>query len=180
MTHSTVYYAHIDGRQKRIQPLDDAPCMWSLGDALSAVQRLERRTFPRSEHTWPDQKTLRLNPRQHLIIAYTTSQSLETKDVSMILLGYLTLQIDPARAQVLKLAVTPTHRRQGIGTMLVQHTKQLVVLLGRSRCELHVDPERDEAYRLYLRCGFREHRVVSDYYGSGRHAMSMRWTVTDE
>ncbi|RKP22633.1 acyl-CoA N-acyltransferase, partial [Syncephalis pseudoplumigaleata] len=79
-----------------------------------------------------------------------------TATQACLLAGYLTMQLDPARSQITKLAVSPAYRGKGIGTELVRQATMLSTTLGRQRCELHVDPERIAARRLYERCGFEE------------------------
>ncbi|KAI9596156.1 acyl-CoA N-acyltransferase [Syncephalis fuscata] len=211
-----VYYAHVNGMRKTIAHLTVSNAQISylppLDIVLAEIQRLERRTFPRSEHTWPGEQPARLNPRQHVIFAFSfqkTSKGInDNKDneainkaqnkhkqkskkkqqtdkdatlktasqpVPFSLIGYLTLQLDPSRSQIIKLAVTPDQRGKGIGSILVQQATLLSVVLGRDRCELHVDPDRESARRLYNQCGFEERGVADDYYGPGRNAIVLRW-----
>ncbi|RKP23647.1 acyl-CoA N-acyltransferase [Syncephalis pseudoplumigaleata] len=161
--------------------------MPSVDVALVEIQRLERKTFPRSEHTWPGDCQPRLTTRQHVLIA-NNSTGKHTKKKGKVdraattqaclLAGYLTIQLDPARSQITKLAVSPTYRGKGIGTELVRQATMLSTTLGRQRCELHVDPERIAARRLYERCGFEEHGTVEDYYGTGRDAIALRWQAS--
>ncbi|KAI8053776.1 acyl-CoA N-acyltransferase [Syncephalis plumigaleata] len=211
-------YAHINGMRKAITPLatsDAKTVIPSIDVVLVEIQRLERKTFPRSEHTWPGDSLLKLNSRQHILFAFMpakeqgldekvdatnggnvnntnrkkgkkASQSKVTHNVAPLnatsfpLVGYITLQLDPSRAQIVKLAVNPDYRGCGVGTALVKQATLLSISLGRQRCELHVDPERESAYRLYQRCEFKEHGIIEDYYGTGRNAITLRWQAIME
>jgi ribosomal protein S18 acetylase RimI-like enzyme len=58
-------------------------------------------------------------------------------------------------AYVEELAVTPTHRRQGIGRALLDECDVIAGLAGKSRITLWVAEGNDAAVALYRSCGYR-------------------------
>jgi ribosomal protein S18 acetylase RimI-like enzyme len=51
---------------------------------------------------------------------------------------------------------------------------------GSRVLKLHVETTHDAAFRLYDTAGFRRVGTVPDYYGTGRHAISMELDPTND
>jgi GNAT superfamily N-acetyltransferase len=61
---------------------------------------------------------------------------------------------DPRRAWVASMWVAPTHRRTGLGTMLMDAVKSWAYTLGAAELCLMVTSNNSTAMRFYERCGF--------------------------
>ena len=68
--------------------------------------------------------------------------------------GCLLDQDDPAAAQLISMWVSPTHRRLGVGRLLVEQVIRWACSHGALRLQLMVTGRNDSAIRFYLRLGF--------------------------
>jgi ribosomal protein S18 acetylase RimI-like enzyme len=78
------------------------------------------------------------------------------------------------------LAVAPEHRRQGVGSQLMDWLTTTAIEAGIFRINLEVRTQNDAARRFYERLGFDQLGVVQGYY-QGREAalrMSRRLETT--
>jgi ribosomal protein S18 acetylase RimI-like enzyme len=71
-------------------------------------------------------------------------------------------------------AVHPRAQGQRLGRRLVQHTLDALARLGIERIYLEVRSDNHAAIRLYHKLGFATQRELPNYYGQGRHGVSMR------
>ncbi|KAL4439267.1 hypothetical protein ABPG77_004169 [Micractinium sp. CCAP 211/92] len=62
----------------------------------------------------------------------------------------------PRRVYVSNIAVLPQHRRQGVGTLLLQTCERQARLWRQDSLWLHVELKNDDALRLYQRLGYTE------------------------
>jgi ribosomal protein S18 acetylase RimI-like enzyme len=71
------------------------------------------------------------------------------------------------------LAAYPEHRGKGLGTRLLGLAEEIAAGTGRPGLSVIVSDANDGAYRLYLRCGYREAglrpMVKEDWPGEGRN-----------
>jgi len=78
------------------------------------------------------------------------------------------------------LAVAPEHRRQGLGSQMMEWLTSTAIEVGVFRINLEVRTQNDAARGFYQRLGFDQLGVVQGYY-QGREAalrMSRRLAVT--
>src|SRR6185312_12063903 len=89
-------------------------------------------------------------------------------DTKGILVGRLSLTRDPnpssAHVADLGLMVAASHRRQGIGTALLQRAEGWAREAGVTKLELHVFPHNEPAIALYERMGFEREGYRKAHY----------------
>lgn len=104
------------------------------------AEELETRAKQESKHGSP----LFQNDRQTLFLAQVEEQTI----------GYISLirNVSPQQRHVAKITigVLPTHRRQRVGSQLMQHGKQWAVSQGIRRLELTVASQNTAAISFYL------------------------------
>jgi len=86
------------------------------------------------------------------------------------------------KGHVVSVAVTPAHRKQGIGRELVVMSLKALELHGAEECFLEVRVANEDAVRLYKQMRFDTVRLVSHYYHDGADAylMSTRLPLQDQ
>ena len=62
----------------------------------------------------------------------------------------------PGVGRLVRMSVSPAHRRRGVGRALVAHLIDLARCRGYRRLVLETNDDWDDAVRLYLSCGFVE------------------------
>lgn len=67
-------------------------------------------------------------------------------------------------AEILNVAVSPSHRRQGLGRMMMESILSQCRQKGVERAFLEVRAGNDAAIRLYESFGFKKYGVRKDYY----------------
>jgi ribosomal protein S18 acetylase RimI-like enzyme len=66
------------------------------------------------------------------------------------------------RIHIKSIAVLPEYRRSGVGSLLINHIKQLPCL----SVTLIVSEKNEDAYRFYLKMGFKPIKKLPNYYHS--------------
>ncbi|ETV89106.1 hypothetical protein H257_00483 [Aphanomyces astaci] len=85
--------------------------------------------------------------------------------------GYVLFSSNSVAGRIVKVAVDPSKRRQGVGRSLMQ---EAIGRLHRSMSvSLHVSVKRSAALRLYQSLGFDIQETRQDYYQLGDHAYYM-------
>lgn len=170
-----------------IAALDELPSATAREDALSAVEAIERRSFPKHESL---SEIIRHEVRQRSRTLLLARPRSEAPAPAPPVLGYVLLERSAVAVHVTKLAVVEAHRRRGIGRALLRDAMRRARApqrgeRGRSACArpvgtvtLHVDPERTGAVALYASLGFRETSRRVDYYQVGRDAAFMELDLT--
>ena len=138
----------------------------SSNDILTAIQSLERRTFPSSECLPIITETSKRNTQ--LIYAQSSSS----------VIGYIIYINVSSGLRIHKICVAEAFRRQHIATKLIQRICGLAQKNGKD-VDLWVDEGRLPARQCYVACGFMQAGdVVTDYYGPGRNGIRMIWTCS--
>jgi|SRR5579859_7260382 len=133
-------------------------------EILTAIQSLERRTFPSSEALAIATETVKRNT--HLLYAQSSAG----------IQGYIIYINTASGLRVHKVCVAEKSRRQGIALQLIARVCQVAEKIGKD-VDLWVDTARTPARECYLKGGFTEiGNVVKDYYSPGRDAVRMIWT----
>jgi len=83
-----------------------------------------------------------------------------------------------AEAQLFLLAVTPSHRRRGIGTALLSWLEVTARTAGIKVIRLQVRSTNDAAIAFYRRVGFRATATHAAYYQGAEDALLMTWDLT--
>jgi ribosomal protein S18 acetylase RimI-like enzyme len=140
----------------------------SPNDILTAIQSLERRTFPSSECLSILTETSKRNTQ--LIYAQSSSS----------VVGYLIYITTSSGLRIHKVCVAEAFRRQHIATNLIQRVCGLAQKTGKD-VDLWVDEGRLPARHCYITCGFMQAgNMITDYYGPGRNGLRMLWTCSLE
>ena len=82
--------------------------------------------------------------------------------------GFILCREVAGEAEVLTLAVTPAHRRQGLGRLLLDAAASLAAQAGAEMLFLEVAADNPAAIALYLGAGFTIAGRRSGYYAHGR------------
>jgi ribosomal-protein-alanine N-acetyltransferase len=88
-------------------------------------------------------------------------------------IGYLCAWFVVDEVHILDVAVHPTHRRQGVGKLLLQYSLQEGQQGGAHSASLEVRRSNLPAIALYQSFGFREVGVRRRYYENGEDALLM-------
>lgn len=91
-------------------------------------------------------------------------------------LGSLGLSGLVKKGHVVSVAVTPEHRRKGIGEALVTSAMEAMRQYNAKQCYLEVRVTNEPAIELYKKLGFEITRTTHGYYADGEdaHAMSKK------
>lgn len=79
-------------------------------------------------------------------------------------LGYVLLSVAADEGEILNIAVSPLHRRMGIGQMLLANALDEARRRGAENCYLEVRASNESAIRLYTRSGFSAVGLRKHYY----------------
>ena len=77
------------------------------------------------------------------------------------------------KGHVVSIAVSPEHRRKGIGEALVSKAMEAMKLYNAKQSYLEVRVTNDDAIRLYKKLGFEVSRTMHRYYADGEDAHVM-------
>ena len=80
------------------------------------------------------------------------------------ILGYVLLSVVADESEILNIAVSPSHRREGIGRLLLQNALDEAILRGAENCYLEVRVSNESAIGLYTRFGFSPAGIRKNYY----------------
>jgi len=81
--------------------------------------------------------------------------------------GFVMVRAVADEAEILTIAVAPSHRRRGIGTQLIDHTRASLIGSSVVRLFLEVAADNAAALTLYQACGFAPCGRRANYYTSG-------------
>jgi len=138
----------------------------SSAHILQEIKYLEKKIFPKHE-SMVDRLEVEVAKRSNVLYFVQIGKEV---------LGYILISNKSEFKYILKLAVSPAHRKQGIGTKLVQH---VISAHGKTgKIVLHVDPSRSDAVSLYTKLGFTVSECVKDYYSAMRDAYLMQFCLT--
>ena len=133
---------------------------------LGAIERIERASYPtpwsRSMFAGEIAK-----PSSICLGAFDT----DTNELA----GYLVISRYVDAWHVMNVAVSPTHRRRGIATLLLERLFELTAGHGRRGYTLEVRVSNAEAIGLYERLGFRGRGIRRGYYTDNREDALIMW-----
>lgn len=87
--------------------------------------------------------------------------------------GYVCLMSLFEEAQILNIAVSPTHRGRGIARLLLDHAFRLALEKGAELMALEVRATNSAAISLYEQVGFKRVGIRDKYYDSTEDAILM-------
>ena len=133
-------------------------------DDLPAILRLEAEGFPTderwSERSWSGEL---LGEGRTVLLARGAQPA-----------GVVVFATVGELADLHRVVVAPTYRRQGLALRLVRAGLLAVRHLGARAVMLEVEWTNDAAIALYQRLGFEQLFVRKDYYGPGRDALILK------
>ena len=80
---------------------------------------------------------------------------------------------EEGRVWIELLAVSPSHRRRGIGRALITHLEGLVREMGYRALFVDLDDTNPDAYEFYRAVGFEDAGVIREYYYDATDAIVM-------
>jgi ribosomal-protein-alanine N-acetyltransferase len=92
--------------------------------------------------------------------------------------GYSITCAGSRKAELASIAVDPRHRRHGAGLALLNYTIAELRSRKAKSWWLMVDVDNKAAIGFYEKYGFEQTRRVKRYYGRGRDAWRMRYSLT--
>jgi ribosomal-protein-alanine acetyltransferase len=95
-----------------------------------------------------------------------------------VIAGFAIMKYGDAEAQLFLLAVTPSHRRRGIGTALLSWLEVTARTAGIRVIRLQVRSTNASAIAFYRSVGFRATAVHTAYYQGAEDALLMTWDLT--
>jgi ribosomal-protein-alanine N-acetyltransferase len=138
------------------------PIVERCGEAdLDSIMRIEQASFPDPYTRRLFSQFLRWEPDGFLVV----KERGET-------IGYAMASSKDGYGMILSIAVSPGHRRKGIGALLMHAA--LEHLTGKvERVQLQVNATNEKAIGFYRRFGFRETGRLENYYQNGDDAVEM-------
>ena len=179
------------GVRRRVRPM-------SLAD-IPQVEEIEREAFPTS---WPPsafQHELRFNRIARYLVAVEEAEdapSVEppaagglgrvlvglrralasTDGPAERVLGYLGLWLPADEAHIVSIAVRASHRRQGVGELLLLALIDRAIAAGARWVTLEVRVSNQVALSLYRKYTFKEMGVRKRYYSDNNEDALIMWT----
>lgn len=138
---------------------------------ISAVAELEKENFsvPWSEKSIAEELE---NPNAHFLVAVKNGE----------VLGYIGIQSICSECYVTNIAVKKSHRKQGVGTLLLDRAFRDAILRNDEFISLEVRKSNKEAISLYSKFGFKIEGERKDFYSSpveDAHIMTLRLRVEE-
>ena len=134
---------------------------------VAEVARLDAELFRDiawSENAWRQEAERTDQDRRYLVL----------REPGLGLTGYAGILRTGSDADVLSVAVAPAYRRRGHGTTLVRALLDIARDWNCLAVFLEVEQDNAAALGLYKALGFQKAGIRRHYYGSGRHAATLR------
>jgi len=102
------------------------------------------------------------------------AETLVVEDEAEIV-AFLLMDADVRRkhATLITLDVLSAHRRKGYASKLLSHSEEILRGYGIETYELQVDVENSAAIAFYYKHGFKEQKLLRNYYSGNRDAWQM-------
>ena len=96
--------------------------------------------------------------------------------------GFVVLESEreARRATLVTLDVAEPYRNAGIGSLLLDHSEQILREENIRRYRLQVDTSNEIAIAFYQKHGFRTHQTLKGYYSNGADAYLMEKEISDK
>ncbi|KAL4774808.1 acyl-CoA N-acyltransferase [Aspergillus nidulans var. acristatus] len=134
-------------------------------EILSQITRIEKKTFPASEVYPFGEELWRKKPNTRVLYVTQTPQG--------PLIAYALYVRQKGIAFLHKVCVAEAFRRKGVGMQLMKYIRTRLQKEGCQYVHLWVDKGRGSARSLYIRNGFEERELLTDYYAPGRDGIKM-------
>ncbi|MDD1742621.1 MAG: GNAT family N-acetyltransferase [Methanotrichaceae archaeon] len=87
--------------------------------------------------------------------------------------GFIIGHVSEGVGSIYTLDVHPSHRRKGIGHLLIQMLEDILQAKGAKKIRLEVAGNNVAALSLYRKAGYIEGEIIKNYYGGEKHAVRM-------
>ena len=131
---------------------------------LDSILQIESQSFPKSPYDWTTFLNLHYLYPETFLVGVNTNHDLKEE-----ILGYIIFSQD---GHIISIAVHPHHRREGIGTQLLQRAMKTPHL---KKVWAEVRRSNHGAQAFYSKMGFQITGVVPNYYGN-EDALIIQWT----
>jgi [ribosomal protein S18]-alanine N-acetyltransferase len=137
-------------------------------DDFDALYKLDQNCFPRGIAY--SKTTLRY------FLTLASAESLLAVDQNAIA-GFILSEVDGALAHIITLDVAETHRRSGVGTMLLNAAEQSLSAQGVRSISLETAVNNHAAVNFWLRHGYTKEGILKRYYLNRIDGHEMRKTL---
>ena len=131
---------------------------------LDSILQIESQSFPKSPYDWTTFLNLHYLYPETFWVCVNTNHDLKEE-----ILGYIIFSQD---GHIISIAVHSHHRREGIGTQLLQRAMKTPHL---KKVWAEVRRSNHGAQAFYSKMGFQITGVVPNYYGN-EDALIIQWT----
>ena len=90
------------------------------------------------------------------------------------IIGFLISEENPPLGHIITLDVAESHRRQGVGTLLLRESEEHLAFRGVRTVLLETATTNDAAIAFWERHGYRREAVLKNYYSGRIDAYEMR------
>ena len=125
---------------------------------LDHVIAIDRECFPAERNPAPYKNDLLYNEMAHYLVACDTNQP------GNPIIGVIGFWMMAGEAHIITIAVRRTHRRHGLGELLLNSALELAKSLEAFAMTLEVRKANMEAQSLYAKHGFTERGIRKNYY----------------
>ena len=87
--------------------------------------------------------------------------------------GFILAELAPDEGHIITLDVLEDHRRQGIGSLLLNAAETEMISRGGQRMILETATANKAAIALWEKHGYRQMGIIESYYGPGQDAFRM-------
>jgi ribosomal protein S18 acetylase RimI-like enzyme len=135
-------------------------------DLIQKLRKLERKTFPSSE-VFPFEQSILSRQNTEILVGLSDATTPGR------LVAYAVCVKSNHRLLLHKVCVSPAHRRQGLGTRLLELLVQQARTWSCRGIDLWVHQENYIAIHLYTTSGFLVQDTVANYYAPGQTGIKM-------
>ena len=129
---------------------------------LDQVLAIDRECFPAERNMPPYKNDLLYNDMAHYLVAC------EANRVGSQIIGVIGFWMMAGEAHIITIAVRHTHRRRGVGELLLNSALELAKSLEAFAMTLEVRKSNLVAQSLYAKHGFTERGIRKNYYDGVR------------
>lgn len=133
---------------------------------INALECMEMKSF--NSHQF-NKKQFRYYLSQDNCICYVTY----SKEIFGYILGIIDRRGKKKKARLYSLAVLPNYRKRGYATLLLKQFEKEVLKKNCGLVTLEVKEKNKEAFKLYLREGYKYVDPIKDYYGKNQDGLNM-------
>ena len=141
-------------------------------DTLLAIDRV---CFPKSiAYGRREMKSYLQSEASHCIVAEIPPPRGPSAEATPTIAGFILAENSGEFAHVITLDVLEAHRRQSIGSLLLEGAEREAASRGAAWMYLETATTNKAAIALWKKRGYRETGTIENYYGRGQNAFEMQ------